>query len=397
MEETAPVSRQLAPLDYHAEIVAYLKDNEPEVWAWARGLEAQEQHAKELRANLLRDTYRLSQGSHPEAYGAAAVAAERLGLTAPVTLYQASSPAMNAALMYLPGEIHVVFYGALLERLSSAELTALLGHELAHYKLWSDGDGEVYAAERILQQTLADPRAQASHLEPARLFSLYTELYADRGAAVAAQAPGPSIEVLVKVLSGVATADAETYLRQAEELEAVTPGASEGATHPEIFLRAQAVDRWWKDDAALDGWLRQRLRGRLDVARLDLLGQQAATRLTRGLLAAFLQRGALTGEAHLTQVRAYFPDWTEAEIPTDPRAASPERADDSLRRYLNSVMMDVALADLDTREDALVEALRISGEYSGLAALQESLRQDARMTKREVDALARRARKAAEA
>lgn len=394
VELSAPVLR---PLPYHREVVAYLKEHEPEIWDWSISLEARELQAEELRTALLRETYRLSPDSHPKAHEAAMRVAERLGITAPVTLYQAGGPSMNAGLTYLPEEIHVVLHGPVLERLDSTELVALLGHEIAHYRLWSEEAGDILTADRILRQTVADPRASASHGETARLFQLHTELYADRGAALAGADPGPAISTLVKIQTGIDSADPAAYLRQAEELETADSSASKARSHPEIFLRAQAVDKWWRGDAGLDDWLRRRLRGPLAVQRLDLVGQLEATRLTRRLVGDFLRRSEFTSEAHSNQAKTYFPDWAgtgNADDKVD--AAMVAEIDPATRQFLAAVILDLALCDEEVREEGMMEAGRYAQSLELVEPLLETLRRDVRLSKREIDALNRRLRKEAQ-
>jgi len=74
--------------------------------------------------------------------------------------------------------------------------------------------------------------------------------------------------------------DAASYLKQAAELDAAG-STSQGNSHPEAFLRAQAVDRWWNGDAELNSWIDARLRGPLSLATLDLPRQHELTAITR--------------------------------------------------------------------------------------------------------------------
>ena len=120
---------------------------------------------------------------------AAALAAERLGIDDPVTLYQAqdgSSEGANALVVSLPGEAHVVFSGRLLELVEGPELVAVLGHELAHHLLWSMENGDFWVLDRLVHGAAGDVAAQRCHEETARLVRLHTELIADRGGLVAA-------------------------------------------------------------------------------------------------------------------------------------------------------------------------------------------------------------------
>jgi len=172
---------------------------------------------------------------------------------------------MNGALLFIPGEVHLIFHGPVLEKLSREERVALIGHELAHYKLWSIEDGTFHIANQILDHGLAYPGARASHTETARLYRLYTELYADRGGALAVGQTAPAMAILVKTMTGLTNVDAASYLKQAAELDAAG-STSQGNSHPEAFLRAQAVDRWWNGDAELNSWTDARLRGPLSLA-----------------------------------------------------------------------------------------------------------------------------------
>lgn len=385
----------LGPLPYHLAVVEHLKRTEAEVWDWAASFEVQAQHVQEMRAGLLRETYRLTPESHPEPYAACAAAMAKLEIEAPVTLYQAGAEGMNAALAYLPGEIHIVLYGPLLEKLDRAEFAALLGHELSHYRLWSMDGGEHHTVSRILDHTLADPGAADSHVNTARLYGLYTEIYADRGAAFVAGAAGPAISTLVKVQTGIASVDAAAYLTQAEELEQGDLRLSQAHSHPELYLRAQAVDRWARGEDRLDDWLRRRLRGPLSMAKLDLLDQAELETLTRRFIARFVADEAMRGDLVMSQVKRYFPNWSGAEPEVDLDAITAEMADDSVRDYLGFVMLDLALVDADLRDHALVEAARAARALGRLDAFLGALKREGGLARREVDSLARKVRAAA--
>ncbi len=233
---------RLSPLKYHENLIAYLASEERAVWEWSQSAEVRQQQADEMRDAMLRQTYRLEPEGHPDVYAACKQAMEKLGIVAPVTLYQAADGMMNASLCFIPGEVHLIFYGPILEKLSAHELLALMGHELAHFRLWTDRDGAFYNASRILDHALSYSDATSSHRETARLFSLHTELYADRGAALVADSTDPAIAVLVKTMTGISAVDPAAYLRQAEELDAKAE-KSDGQSHPEVFLRARALDK----------------------------------------------------------------------------------------------------------------------------------------------------------
>ncbi|MCE4052888.1 M48 family metalloprotease [Pseudomonas sp. Au-Pse12] len=379
----------LTPLPYHQQVVDYLKTSEPAVWAWASSLGVQQEHAQDVRAQLLRDTYRLSPETHPQAYQACETALQRLQIQAPATLYQAGDGSMNASLYYLAGEVHVVFYGPILERLDAQELLALLGHELAHYRLWSEDEGDYLTAERILNHAMADVYTPPSLEQTARLYSLHTEIYADRGAALAAGSPEASITSLVKVHTGILSVDAASYLQQARELDGKDAPLSQGVSHPETFLRSQAVESWWRQLPETDDWLHRRLRGPLSLNRLDVTDQIELTALTRGFIARFIGNAVLQSEAVLNQVRGFFPDWKAQETPLDLGTLKPERIDASIHEYLHFIMLDLCLVDRDLRDEALLHAARTAKQLGSADDFINVLKRDIKFPKRELDPIVR--------
>ena len=386
---------RLRPLPYHESVVAYLKNQEPEVWAWASSLSVQEQHVQDVRTQLLRETYRLSRESHGRVFTLCEAAMQRLGIEAPATLYQGGDGPMNAMLCYLPGEVHILFSGPVLERLDDAELSALLGHELSHYRLWSLDRGEFHVADRILNHTLADPGAATSHAETARLYGLYTEIYADRGAAVVADSPLPAVSTLVKVQTGLTHIDPQSYLQQAAEVTEKGGAPSQGTSHPEAYLRAQGLLKWWDGVVEVESWLTQRIGGSAALQSLDLIAQGKLTALTRKLIALFLQPQWMRTEPVLTQARSYFPDWRADEPALDVKELVPTELGDSVLDYMGCVLLDFALVDSDLRDEALAEALRIAAGYGGTDALTALLKKEVGLNKRQIDKLVKAAAKPA--
>lgn len=376
----------LEPLAYHRLIVGHLRAHEPEIWAWGSSQRTREEQVQEMRSYLLRETYRLDAAAHPELHEDCAAVLAKLGMDAPVTLYQAADGAMNASLCYVPGEIHLLFHGPVLEKLSRAERVALLGHELAHYRLWSTEGGAYYVATTILDHALAYPGAAPSHVETARLFRLHTELYADRGGAVAAGAPGPAIATLVKTMTGLAAVDSEAYLRQAAEAERDV-AATRAETHPEIFLRAQALDKWWRSEPDAEAWIEKRIRGPLSLAALDLPRQDEAMALTRRFLNRLVADPAADPEATGNLMRRFFPDWRRGEEPIDEAALAKDRIDASFRDYLVALSLDVAMADPDSRDELLTAGARLAQLYDGTDAFKAALKRDLKLTKKAIDRL----------
>jgi plasmid stability protein len=376
----SPDRTTLTPLPYHHTIVDYLREHEPAVWNWASARATGAEQRDALRAALLRDTYRIERDAHADVHAALELALERLGIAAPATLYQSPGQEMNASIFYVPGEVHIILQGPLLERLSHDELLAVLGHELSHYLLWSCDDGRLLVADRILYDAMVSGGAHASHHETYRRYALHTELFADRGAAIAAGAIAPAVCALVKVQTGMGSVDAHAYLRQAAEIEAQEAQASNAPSHPETFIRARALSLWWEGTQDMQAWLATRLHGPLAMERLDLPDQLQLQHLTRGVIAHFLADADFASEAVLTQVRVMFPDWAGAEP-----ALPPSEQAGALSTYLNALLIDLALADPELQDSALLRAGRVARELGTFDGFEASLRRDCAMGKRELD------------
>lgn len=386
--------KTLEPLAYHLDVIGYLQREERHAWEWSASA-ALTQEVDEIRDSMLRDTYRLEQTGHADVFEACQTAMTRLGIEAPFTLYQANDGSMNASLVYVPGEIHLVFFGPILEKLNKAELLALMGHELSHYLLWSLGEHEHYRASRVFDHALSYTDAKPSHRETARLLSLHTELFADRGAAIAADGPESAIAVLVKVMTGLTNVDPEAYLRQAQEVES-SSGKSQGMSHPEIYLRARALQLWWADDPELATWLKKHLLGPLSIEALDLMGQRELTQMTRTFLARFVTEIEEGSDEITTQLRATFPDFGRQEEPLlDLAEIGIEQIDDATRDYFVALMFDVAMADRDATDAVMLAAAKTAAEIGATERLAGALRRDLKWTKARTDKLVAQAAKAA--
>jgi hypothetical protein len=372
VEKAEPI---LEPLPYHVEVRDYLKSRERDLWTWFASARAQADYTENLRLNLLKSTYRLTAESHPDLYQGVEETKARLRLDIPVTVYQAHTTLEpNAVLYFIPGQGHVVFTGPLLALLQPEELKSVLGHELAHYHLWQWDHGELHVADRLLQAAATDPRAAASHEQTARLFQLYTEIYADRGSLGVTGDAHPAVASLVKIHTGLSQVSAAAYLKQAEEIFAQDQAATEGLSHPDVFIRARALSLWQQQPQDAYAQITRMIEGPRALAELDLIGQDRLTRHTRRLLEHFLQPKWLQTPAVLGHAKLFFDDFQPVSAP-DPSALDPFRsADPKLREYLCFLLLDFATADPELDDVPLAAALELSrqleydSEFEKLAA-----------------------------
>ena len=315
----------------------------------------------------MRTAYRLDRTLNSAVHDAAHVAATRLGLDCPIEIYAYDGgPKANASLIYVPDRAVLLISGSLPARLSADELAAVAGHELAHHVLWSAGAGRYLAASRLLDAAEADARTPSEYLETARRFRLATELYADRGGLVGSESLGATISGLLKIDTGLAQVDVDAYLRQASEVDFSVGSA--GTTHPETVLRAWALHQWAElgDDA--EPLVGAALAPSLDLADLDIVGQDELAALTAQLVSALVGPSAYGGEEVEDLATRY--GVTDRGGPVPDRYGA--RITAETRRYLAAVVVDFATADPDGGDAALSRAIGM-GARLGLATQVERL------------------------
>ncbi len=392
MSESSAAFPPPDPLAYHREVVAYLKEREPEAWHWASSGGACADHAETVRTDLLKSHYRLEAAAHPDLAERCTEMARRLEVEAPVTMYQAQgSPGMNAALLHLPGEAHLVFTGPILEKLQGAELDALLAHELAHARLWQQEGGDFLTADRLLVQAANDARAAASHVQTARRLRLYTEIYADRGSLAGCGDLHATVAALVKTETGLTTVSAAGYLRQADEIFARGETKTDGIEHPETFIRARALRLWAEQDESLDEWLTRVIEGPALLDELDIAGQRRMAGLTERFLAELLRPRWFQTAAVLAHARAFFPDFTPGTAADETLADELATDDKATREYWLYLLLDFAAADRELDDVPLAAAIEWARRLEMLEAFEKLAVKELGLMKRQFTKLKKEA------
>ncbi|MBK1881306.1 M48 family metalloprotease [Luteolibacter pohnpeiensis] len=354
------MSRSLTALPQHQMMVDWLRTYEPEVWKWQAEAERTDQNLDEVRLSLLRDTYRLTAEEHPELFQEIAAAQEALGLAdIVVNAYQSEGESVaNAAICYVSGEIHLLFSGPILTLLAPEELRGVVGHELAHYRLWHMEGGVYFLADRILHQSAIHPNGKSSHRQSARLWSLATELFSDRGSYLATGNLEISVASLVKAVTGLSKVSGKSYLSQAEEIFAKSKPKISQLTHPETFIRARALQLWVEDSPDCDEAIDRMLDQSEELESLDLIRQLKLVRITRSFLKFHLSPDWFRSDEVLAHARLYFPDFDLEQNDDDAsliqNLGSLSKAE---REYLCNVMLDFCAVDSDLEELPLASGI----------------------------------------
>jgi len=384
-----PLLDDLQPLAYHVAVVAHLSEFERDLWTWASSTQAERDYVAQIRTSLLKECYRLDAEGHSDLANRCKRVAERLGIAATVTLYQAhGETAMNASLFYAPGEAHVVFSGPVLDRLHGAELDAVLGHELAHYRLWEQQDRAHLVADRLMLAAANDPRASASHHQTARRLRLYTEIYADRGAYIGCGELHAAVAALVKMATGLSQVSAAAYLRQADEL--VAERGERVTDHPETYIRARALRLWTERDDSLDAWLTQAIEGETTMDALCVLGQRRVEVLTRQVLAELLLPKWMQTSALLAHAKAFFADFQPATRKNETLVAAVQDTG-QLQDYWCYLLLDFARADRDLEDLPLQHALRFAERFPWRERFETLAAKELGLPKRQIAKLAKEA------
>ncbi len=375
------------PLAYQRAIADYLRAEEPGIWEWFSSNRFREKHAEQVRLDILKATYRLERGGHDELYAIADEVRSALGLGIPLTIYQAPAAegGMNAFLAWIPGEAHIVLKGPVLSSLRPGELRAILGHELSHAILYDLDEGAYLVAGQVLQAMAGDANADPSHVESARLYDLYTEVFADRGSLLASGRAADSIAALLKVETGLAEVSAESYLRQADEIFAQASPRAEQLTHPEAFIRARALALWESKGEESDPDVARMLEGRPALGALDLVARRRVEDLTRDLLTAYLGPETFRTESAVGHARRFFADFAPSPRRTgdlDGLRGFLEGCDASIRDYFCYVVLDLVAVERELEDVPLARGLVLSAELGLEGRFSELVGKELKLSKK---------------
>jgi hypothetical protein len=377
--------------DYHLKLTEYFKKQE-KTWKWFANSKVQDQQRAEYKKQLLKNSYRLSEDSEPAIYALVAKAQEALNITKNVTIYQElDSLETNARVSYDGNEINVLLSGSLMKNLSEDELLSVLGHELSHIVFYQTQNGDFEITSRIIQSIANDSRSDNTMVETARLFSLYTELFCDRGAMHVVKDRDTVIQALVKVSTGLESVSASNYLKQAHEICKEDNFGSSGQTHPETFLRAIALEYW--EEKKVSKEIDKLIDSRWGVSTLDIFKQQEVNVLTEKLLQIITKPKWMRTELIFSHCRQYFPHFAYKDDVFIHQTLKDivSSSDDTIREYFSYILMDFSLIDSSLEAAPTGHALQIAEELGIHKTLKQLLKKELKLTTKAMDAMLQKA------
>lgn len=385
-------------LNYHSTLAEFLQREEADIWSWFASDKLTEQAFDENRLTLLKNAVRLDAASHDRLFAAASEVKETLKIDVPISLYQGTGNNRNAALIYIPNEVNIVFEGETVDILNDAELRCLLGHEMAHYLHKTREDGRYFTADRMLGWICGENGTHQAHVRSMWLSQIYQEIYADRVGLMVCGDRDAAISLLIKVGSGLKTFSVETYLEQAAEaLDLNKKDGSHGASHPETYIRAIALADWAKDKEAADARLPELVEGDDRLERLDLLAQRKLTDLTRAMMQQFLNADWARSEEIEAHARAFFPNFDQtARLGQDVALTALSEVSDDVKDYMASVLLDFAAADPDLEDEPLLKAIQFASKHGLEDAITPRITKDLGVAPKKLTALRKAVREAAQ-
>lgn len=339
----------LQALPYHLKVRDHFAQ-QANTWSFFAAVKTKEEQLAQYKTELLKNTYKFDEQADAGIYEKVNKAKEKLGLEQlPVTVYQAQyTDEINASIVFLNNEAHIVFSGRITQMLDEDELLAILAHELTHIKLYSTLQGELEIAERIIMAIAGNYNSDAAYYETARLYRLYTEIYCDRGAYTVVGDTKPVITSLVKIATGLDKVSAESYTKQADEIFSTASGVKASTiSHPENFIRARAIQLWHEKKEAAEPEIISMIEGMTDLDQLDVFKQQDLLQMTRKFMQLLLKPNWFRSTLVTSLAKQYFTDFAydDSVILDEAFTETISEAHSSIKDYLGYIMLDFALVD----------------------------------------------------
>jgi Zn-dependent protease with chaperone function len=339
----------LQALPYHLKVRDHFA-LQTKTWNFFAAVKTKEEQLAQYQTELLKNTYKFDVKADAAIYEKVEKAKALLGLEQlPVTVYQAQyTDEMNASIVFLNNEAHIVFSGRITQLLDENELLAILAHELTHVKLYSTLQGELETAERIIMAIAGNYHSEPAYYETARLYRLYTEIYCDRGAYTVVGDTAPVITSLVKIATGLDKVSAESYAKQAEEIFSTASGVKAATvSHPENFIRARAIQLWHEKKEGAEEEIIKMIEGSTDLDQLDIFKQQELLQFTRKFMQLLLKPNWFHSTLVTSLANQYFADFSyDEEVTLDEQFVEMiSGSHTSIKDYLGYIMLDFSLVD----------------------------------------------------
>lgn len=364
----------LQAFPFHYKLRDHFK-KQTKTWEWFQNKNVQKEQIESFKTDLLKDAYRIDFDSDKKLYDILLIAKDKLGIYIPVTLYQLIEvKETNGSIVFFENEAHIMLSGSILKNLDDDELLALFGHELSHLKLYTLENGDFEITNRIINAIANDFESELFYAETARIFQLYTELFCDNGALLVTKNKNVVISTLVKISTGLEKVSAESYIKQAEEILSKMESGSTGETHPELFIRAKALELMESESPENIKTIEKIVNGKYDLQLLNIFSKDEIYSLTKKFISIILKPKWIQSEHNLVLCKQYFtvPTLNSTDIIDDDFKDVINDFKDNLKNYFCYVMYDFTCADRDITEPSTAHMLNLA-EQLGLEGMLKSI------------------------
>lgn len=379
----------VSALPYHLQSTAYFKTQQ-EVWRFFADSSYKSDQLAAFKIELLKNSYKFEEQIEPGLYEKVQTAKAGLGLTLPVIIYQTENTQdTNASIVYINEEAHILFSGKLIQLLNEEELLAVIAHELSHVQLYTQQNGEVEITDRVISAIAGHQNSLPAQYETARLFKLYTELFCDRGAYTVTGDYKPIISSLIKISTGLQMVNADSYIKQAEEIFAAEANyRTMGLTHPENFIRARAIWLWHEKGPDAEPAIQKMIEGSTGLDELDIFRQQQMASLTRQLIDLLLHPEWMRTANTTALATQYFSGWQQKESSAISRLGDTiETLHPNLQDYLGYVLYDLATADKALEDVPLGYAFFLADGLRLTRSFEQAVKKEQKLTDKKIAGL----------
>jgi len=383
IEITMESKTVLEPYPYHKKLRDHLKSRK-KTWQWFKDEKVKTQQIESFKKELLKNTYRLDKDSHGKLYKIAQDICTDLSIDAQVTFYQENnSLQLNASISVIENEAHIVLSGNVLQLLDDKQLKALLAHELSHYLFYKIEDGDYEVTQRIILALANDSRSEDSIIETARIFQLYLELFCDAGAFKSCREHYTVIQMLIKLNTGLAEVNAQSYLDQAKEIINQDDESTNQQTHPESYMRSIALDLKARNSKDYHKELHRLIEGKWDINSLDIFEQEETRKLSRDFIQLILKPQWMNSSAVVNLAQQFFTDFNKTkEVDTSKLLERLKHTTPSTKSYLSYVLLDFARVDSALEKLPIAHTLEIAELLDLVEDYERVLRKELKLTVR---------------
>ena len=373
---------QLAVLPYHVALADHLEQAEPELWQRFHTALSARRHQTGTMALLMRSASRLERSPpHEQDYRLAGLARDALELEEDIVLYRLNEGLSHPLpqLILLAGEIALAVAEPSPQAVDDmAERLALLGREIARYKLYTTGGGRIHTLERLLEWATQREDCSPEWHETFRRCRLFAEIYCDMGSLLACRDREVVIRRVARSASRAGDNEPGHDADEIARLANIDPTQPRGTTHLEVHMRAVAL--MWADtlsNAERNERLEGLVCGNPELGSLDVIDQRELVDLTRKMIDRFVGVEPARLDRTLAYVRQMFPGYTPPPEPLGLKQLSPLPTA-SVTDYLAYLLLDLATVEATGLKGAIAVAAAAADDLGIGARFREIARQELR-------------------